>query len=791
MKNIIYIGMIFFLGLTFEMENSTSFQEICLKSICYLTIYVLFEILKNNCKFSEKTNKEFFKKVDIFIFGLMIFGLGKISRRMIDNKFIEKDIILVILWVVIILIILLMILLKEDVFSFLKQENNEKLFPSRIIQGAILEEFLESDEKSLLVDGKWGIGKTYFIKKVIDENIYNRIDLDILIFNTREKLAEELMNQMKSIFKKNNIFSPNLSDLGLFLDESNISFKKCISKWLSLSNSFKDAKENLKDEIDYLMKSEKMKSTKVKKIIIFCDNLERIMGEGDNKEWKEMIAFLHDLSEMNHLKLIVAADYDKLRSLDKNSSDHSEYFEKFYDRYIKLTKVNHNEVLETYKLELNNFEKENLENVILKITDNFNRPDKIINKHNEILRINKITDDFDLKIGNPRIINKILFELKNSKIKDGIKYEIRSKLFKLIYPAEYSKIINQGFQNFIYENAFFKNFFEEEKLIEKDFRVYDRLMVSGIRGLEEKTIKSLNDSNLDKNYQGIIKNLEIYKRLKGEKNETVIKWYGNIRKYILGFGNEKNINTLIDNEFIWEMEYPTYEETETEKIKKDLLVELKGKTIMETYETYKKINNQIIKPFLSDIDFLKYFSEEISEDDRLKLDINLISIINIFKLEDKIYGNILKILDLTLEEWGPRPSMINRSIISFPKEVFEESKIVLREKNKLVNSTETEIFDEYIRIIKDEVPEMIIKEMENKITDRTKSELKNIIKLFCKRTAKLIRIISKNTIELKDVYKKDIKKLEEELKNKLEKEERYNLELKRVKLKNKLEKKQK
>ena len=842
MKNIIYIGMIFFLGLTFEMKNSISFQKICLKSICYLTIYVLFEILKNNFKFSEKTKKEFFKKVDIFIFGLMIFGLGKISRRMIDNNFIEKDIILVILWVVIILIILLMILLKEDVFSFLKQENNEKLFPSRIIEGAILEEFLESDEKSLLVDGKWGIGKTYFVKKVINEKEYNRIDLDILIFNTREKLAEELMNQLREIFKENNIFSPNLSDLGLFFDESSMSFKKMISKWLNLSNSFKEAKENLKDEIEYLMKS-----TKAKKIIIFCDNLERIMGEGDNKEWKEMVAFLHDLSEMKHLKLIVAADYEKLRSLDENSSDHSEYFEKFYDRYIKLTEISPPEILEKYSLkkgilETYNLDKENLENIISKIKNNFSKvyeykhqktqdaKKKLEGKYkswklnrkrdndirvevkdqeveynqlkNELTRIKEIKDNFDLKVGNPRIINKLIFEIEKSEDK----YEMKCKIFKIIYPAEYSKIINEGFGNFILGNSIFEEFFKEKEKIEmKDYKVYDNLMISGIRGLREKVKTDLDNFKLDKNYQDILRTLEIYKRLTSTKEdkEVLDVRYIKIYNYILTGDEEKNINELLVNDFIWEMEYPTSEETEKEKKGEDLLIKLQNTKLLGTYEGYRIISQQILKPFWRDIKFLANIYFKISSMKRFEnSDRNFIGLIIAFDLQEELLEKLLTSLELNLkdlnedeqkkitkEKRGNFENFSKTTMLIF-KDFFENYSSFCKSINQEPKYNDIEILKKYLEIITTKVPEMILKKFE--ISTKTRKILKKKLDLFCKRTANLIKVIMSNKlqwyIEEENTKEKTKKEIEKELEKNLKMEKRYELERKLINLKNILKK---
>ena len=252
-----------------------------------------------------------------------------------------------------------------------KESINElELYPSRKTQEDILTYALEN-YNLIALDGTWGSGKTTFMDIVMKSNRekYYYISINIMLFENRNSLKTEFLNQLKGVFKEEGIFQGSLMDFDYYLDGVSNDWIKVVNNIIfSKSKSFKEANEKLKSEIGKIEK----------RIVVGVDNLERIYGESEH-EWKQILGFIHELQELG-IKIVVMANLEEMLTTNKkteekiklvlNSKDDSEikffgdveiqkieqekndnynYFDKFYEFKLQLNEVTTEEIINKIK----------------------------------------------------------------------------------------------------------------------------------------------------------------------------------------------------------------------------------------------------------------------------------------------------------------------------------------------------------------------------------------------------------------------------------------------------------
>jgi len=443
-----------------------------------------------------------------------------------------------------------------------RDNNNLKLYPSRKTQEDILTYALEN-YNLIALDGTWGSGKTTFMNIAMRDNMekYYYIPINVMLFENRNSLKTEFLNQLKGIFKEEGIFQGSLMDFDYYLDGVSNDWIKIVKNIIfSKSKSFKEANEKLKSEIGKIEK----------RIVVGVDNLERIYGESET-EWKQILGFIHELQELG-IKIVVMANLEEMLTTKKeieekiklvlNSKDDSEikifenvkiqkieqeknnnynYFDKFYEFKLQLNEVTAEEIIDKVEIsknkEKNIKERERLKNqikgLIVDLEKGFKKleSDHLSGNKNEeekkksqeeMSKYTELQNRYLNNILNPRKIEKLMWDIKTKQknitniynfIDDGDEYEkliFKASIFSLFYFDYMNMIKEKKFTDFYRENRFFEYFFTN---IGESYRGLNRLLYCEYKeDIIIKEIKKListkeiNLSTLDKS----LKVLEIY-----------------------------------------------------------------------------------------------------------------------------------------------------------------------------------------------------------------------------------------------------------------------------------------
>lgn len=292
---ILVMSWIFFL---FKYENSKDREEITVKIFFLVQLYICFS------GFLYGMNKE---KYDVFLIFEFLFGVlfSFLSRGYLEKENDEKE----------------------------KDKKEFHLYSSRDISKKKLEYLLSNKNEvisSILIDGDWGTGKTYFLDCVLSDKKekYDIFKYDALLFDSREKLIKVFLNDLKMLLKKYKFLIGDSSDYLSILEPvvSKLPFGlgEIFSKKMSLENSKKEFKE-------FLERLEK-------EVIVVIDNFERIR---DRKAFIQMIGFLHELNEFGKIKVIAILDRKKLNKIGIEE----DYVDKFFINKIVLSSIDIEDIL--------------------------------------------------------------------------------------------------------------------------------------------------------------------------------------------------------------------------------------------------------------------------------------------------------------------------------------------------------------------------------------------------------------------------------------------------------------
>ena len=171
---------------------------------------------------------------------------------------------------------------------------------------SITKVYLSKDTNhAVLVRGKWGVGKTYFIKEVLKKEI---VKIDVLNDASKKyKLVHVSLFGIKSIEE---IQKEVLLTLNPFLKNSKIKLSIGIAKALGRGLMSFGQLGNIDDYISDI-KPDNGDLLEVNELVICFDDLDR-KDEGLSIE--ELIGYVNNLVENNGAKVILIANEDKIES---------------------------------------------------------------------------------------------------------------------------------------------------------------------------------------------------------------------------------------------------------------------------------------------------------------------------------------------------------------------------------------------------------------------------------------------------------------------------------------------
>lgn len=207
----------------------------------------------------------------------------------------------------------------------------------------------ENSDYAIMLNGKWGSGKTYFVKNelinhiqeqddrkviyislfgitTIDE-LYNNISLYILFDIKVREYAEEnkYIKQVKEITKEcikgkiNYLFGKKIENINLLKSE-NISFiSNLCTKGLSILPK--------SGAINSIVSDINNKIIDFNKYVFIFDDIERT-----SLKYDVLLGFFDQISDQNKLKAILVCNEDKINEKDKN-----EFYKTFKEKVVGLT----------------------------------------------------------------------------------------------------------------------------------------------------------------------------------------------------------------------------------------------------------------------------------------------------------------------------------------------------------------------------------------------------------------------------------------------------------------------
>lgn len=715
-----------------------------------------------------------------------------------------------------VIIVLNLVLLIEKIVSYLKNIKKDKeddyeikgMIASRKIKRKLFEDALIAND-TILVDGEWGIGKTTFVNMVIEKNEkkYHQINIDVMIFNKRERIKNEFVNQLKEIFKKEKIMFNNLKEFSYFMDFVDNKFTQLIQKNFMENSSFDEAKGELQKDFTVLDKE----------VVVVFDNLERILNDDlvNDGEWKEVISFIHDLADFEKVRVVIIADYNKLINIEGENNKHKEYFDKFYDMKIEIEKADILEIL--YAMEEENRIKEelrnNFEKVIIEIGNRLEKQEERVNNplnkaSNSIIKYEitdaykKLRGKYSSKILIPRVIEKII-NLINSD-KDNFKTEefYLAAIFKVVHYEELQRLNKDNFSEKFgknFEINYFRDFFNIS-FLENNIVKYKKIL---FRDQHEESVAISKMEMILKNNKLLntgtmlkyIKNFEIYNEIEYIDEKIKVEIYniilGKIEEIFEEVFNDKNkynskFIEIINNNIIWEMEDKvsksnlgrvcTFIENKNIEIKMESIIGGIDFYIMRNFkDEYKLLLNSLTKFDIDKINEKLYYFQKKYERIDNKLFPNYYSFISELQINfnikienensmDNVSEKIFELINL-IEDEKKKKYLKERFEIMFKrlKIVFGKNKDIINivediyEKINLKNREE--IFETNIGLISG-IEVSYLKEIKTKIENFLKNEvdIKYYIKFYndiinIEKNIKLIERIKKinNLIEEKDI----------------------------------------
>ena len=377
--------------------------------------------------------------------------------------------------------ILIIILFGDFISRYIeKYENNDSDNVNKIESNLInsrkqdlvnLKNILDSTLDSIIIDDKWGNGKTFFIKKFMEKynTDYEFIYIKAPYFQTREEFRKVFLTELNKVFIKNGIFNTSILNLTKYFGIE--------IQGITLNQIEKNYNETIEEIVKKMCKLDK-------RIVIVLDDLDRIEKGEDIQEILNFIGEINtELREK--IGLITLSSYNKLNEKVQNHIEDKEgenYLDKYFDKKFYLQKVNIEELIEYFcedetlskiikqckkaieKDYLLSFNSENLENYELNFKEEV-KQNKIYLSRQTFRNIERIVKNIsninvDELIGNKEIYKKIfilfeIFELLLPESWENLKIDskMESLLDNIFIYKDNLEINFEGYNQFIYSCA--------------------------------------------------------------------------------------------------------------------------------------------------------------------------------------------------------------------------------------------------------------------------------------------------------------------------------------------------
>lgn len=434
-------------NLQFDITNFTIF----LVGALFLLIYFQCKHKLKKNKFRKNKLKKYMENIFLFLALTKIFlifmnsRLSTLSELSIFKEYFEliKNSPLYVLnkiypFLLIYFFSIIFHIIREENKIEKQKESKKTLYKSRESQRKLLEKYLMDDDVSeILIDGKWGIGKTYFIEASINQD-RPKVVVDVFLYNDRKKIIEVIIKELKNIYFKEGNFEFEIEKLEKYFDV----FQKSIPFNLISFFSRVESKEELKEHLKSIHLEEKSP-------IIIIENLDRIL---EKNIILEIIASLHELKDFLGIKIIVLGDLEILNhTLIKGCDDINhqgylkKYLEKFFLRKLKLKEIDYIELLE---MELKVImQSRSIESIfdILNEGKNVLYLQQDESHKNVINEVSSLLIELERVLGNPRKIKTLINEYKKLELLHGDifqKFKLKKgRLFLLLAIKEIEKNI--------------------------------------------------------------------------------------------------------------------------------------------------------------------------------------------------------------------------------------------------------------------------------------------------------------------------------------------------------------
>ena len=172
--------------------------------------------------------------------------------------------------------------------------------------------------KCILVDGAWGIGKSYMVKKALEDMKDRTCFISLFGMDDCQKIYHEALFQVAFRTSRGGKIASGVQN-----------FAKAAGNFCAeVSNVSNALAQAISERELFAMTSEKFKKNR----IIVIDDLERRKAGLD---LEELFGVIEDLKELNYIKIILVANSKEICNEDKEVFD--KYREKIIDRSFDIT----------------------------------------------------------------------------------------------------------------------------------------------------------------------------------------------------------------------------------------------------------------------------------------------------------------------------------------------------------------------------------------------------------------------------------------------------------------------
>lgn len=203
-----------------------------------------------------------------------------------------------------------------------------ELFPKRYRDLQRLKNFLETIN-IIGLDAKWGMGKTFLLSQLQNEEDiaqkYYIIEISVLTCKV-DQLIPVLFHELDKVLKKDGILSLQSESVNALFD-SQKDFRSIINFFLDKNEGAAESLKKFKIQLGNMRKD----------LIIIYEDLDRI---DDDKIIKQILAINERLSN-SHIKIIYQYDYSRMADLGIDIN----YLEKYIPYSMKLTELDFLEIV--------------------------------------------------------------------------------------------------------------------------------------------------------------------------------------------------------------------------------------------------------------------------------------------------------------------------------------------------------------------------------------------------------------------------------------------------------------